>query len=132
MISDKNEGKRKRVIVFPRLCEYGCGKHFDKPGNNEFNYTKHLENCKFKPKKSKVSMLSQFTKVDSGNSTVVTPTPIIDILTHDAVALNSDEYAEPDVLVSFSLKAAEKSTKTSPCTNRPVVRYVRQYFGVII
>ena len=45
------EKKRNIAIEFARFCGHRCGKYFDKLGNNESNYNKHLNHCVKKPKR---------------------------------------------------------------------------------
>ena len=54
--------KRKTSASFPKLCEYGCGKIFEKHGNNESNYKKHLIHCVYRPKKVKTNLYNFFSK----------------------------------------------------------------------
>ena len=49
--------KRNKSYEFPRFCEYGCGKYFDKTGNNDPNYIIHIKHCNKRPKQAKHSII---------------------------------------------------------------------------
>ena len=93
-MADKGKEQRKTAIEFPRSCEYGCGKYFNKAGNNESNYNKHLNHC---DKTAKVkSNLFKFFKRE-GNPSVTDETTQSDV-TNDDERIDDNEDLEQDVI----------------------------------
>ena len=75
-MAEKKGEKRKCIVSFPTSCEYGCGKYFDKTGNSELNYKRHLEKCYNNPNKARYhNVINYFMEAGSERRTVTSLSP---------------------------------------------------------
>ena len=126
-MADKGkEKKRKTAIEFPRSCEYGCGKYFNKAGNNESNYNKHLNHCDKKHKKVKSNLFKFFKREGNPSVTDATTQPDVvtndgdetthlDVVTNDDERIDDNEDLEQDVIAVCFEGASSIEKKVKLC-----------------